>query len=178
METTDEQMALAHRPERASMEPPPFGDGNLVTSWVSPPSVSLLQWSHRLSAMETRLRRCRLLSSEDRFNGATAFRRWKPVTGFLGVTSASMLQWSHRLSAMETGPQHGAGVCGYVLQWSHRLSAMETVAVPGKGHEPGLASMEPPPFGDGNTGNVDRDNFTSTAASMEPPPFGDGNTAG
>ena len=87
----------------------------------------------------------------------------------------------------------------FALQWSHRLSAMETRG--SQGLDVGLlrASMEQPPFGDGNrtmpsnmnlmqarlqwshrlsametTGDHPADTHFDTA-SMEPPPFGDGN---
>ena len=84
-----------------SMEPPPFGDGNLIAGTVALGMMICLQWSHRLSAMETshdapqrpggrlpsmgpppfgdgnrppaRKPCCRCLP----FNGATAFRRWE-----------------------------------------------------------------------------------------------------
>ena len=132
------------------MEPPPFGAGNgpscrptgspssafngatafrrwnlwvPVLAWVV---SSVLQWSHRLSALET------------------------PVKMPL-LVMVSGLQWSHRLSALETlsrflNPNHpsppsmepppfGAGNARLTitttfsvpaLQWSHRLSALET----------------------------------------------------
>ena len=134
----------------ASMEPPPFGDGNLnreapPVNWLtwlqwshrlsametrgydSISNMSLmLQWSHRLSAMETIIAAKRNGVATNCFNGATAFRRWKPPEGRASPAPCSWLQWSHRLSAMET--PRGEGKPG-PLQ---------------------LASMEPPPFGDGN----------------------------
>ena len=97
-----------------SMGPPPFGDGNRCNCgatycpsrtfngatafrrWKLPPTSNwrrsglILQWGHRLSAMET---------------DEEVWRRWKPIN----------LQWGHRLSAMETGP--GAG-CHSVLHRS------------------------------------------------------------
>ena len=61
----------------ASMGPPPFGGGNVVDRLLGLPRVS-------------------------GFNGATAFRRWKPAT-FDGIGGTqSLLQWGHRLSAVET----------------------------------------------------------------------------
>ena len=60
----------------ASMEPPPFGDGKLAARHRAVHPISLLQWSHRLSAME----RTRKPDTRGKF-------RW--------------LQWSHRISAME-----------------------------------------------------------------------------
>ena len=88
-----------------SMGPPPFGDGNRVGDAGQLPRVVpsglYLQWGHRLSAMETTagigllaagitLQWGHRLSAMETgppargaahppaFNGATAFRRWKP----------------------------------------------------------------------------------------------------
>ena len=83
-----------------SMGPPPFSDGNSETlEW--PSSVMVLQWGHRLSAMETLrimwdavigarpsmgpppfsdgnfLLRLLVTGARHTFNGATAFQRWK-----------------------------------------------------------------------------------------------------
>ena len=185
---------------QASMEPPPFGDGNVLRAirrsfngaigwtyvsrngiWAHP----LLQWSHRLSAMETSvgdfpsrlLHGLLLLQWSHRLS---AMETWPPV-GYPSGPTPWMLQWSHRLSAMETMVFEGEVACLpglLLLQWSHRLSAMETArhgfngatAFPHiniqpwrfngatafrrwKGRSRGLpagASMEPPPFGDGN----------------------------
>ena len=182
----------------ASMEPPPFGDGN--------PGLRLHQQHEPDASMEPPPfgdgnHHCRQAqrSSPNCFNGATAFRRWKPPEGRASPAPCSWLQWSHRLSAMETprgegkpgplqlasmepppfgdgNPQRGgqarppaAGFNGATafrrwkppegraspapcswLQWSHRLSAMETPRGEGKPGPLQLASMEPPPFGDGN----------------------------
>ena len=64
------------------------------------------------------------------FNGATAFRRWR----FDAVAA-------HRISTAK-------------LQWGHRLSAMEIwVAFTAPGDQ-AVASMGPPPFGDGDTVRV------------------------
>ena len=60
------------------------------------------------------------------FNGATAFRRWRSVRF------------------------HRAAVVDRQLQWGHRLSAMEIQRVGIARHVVGLASMGPPPFGDGD----------------------------
>ena len=94
--------SLAKRAGGASMGPPPFGDGNLKVvrvgiymrrcfngatafrRWKRPERRDkhmggyVLQWGHRLSAMETSLPR--------------------PMK----TCASSMLQWGHRLSAMET----------------------------------------------------------------------------
>ena len=115
----------------------------------------MLQWGHRLSAMEGG-------ESSDfcpqwcvGFNGAIAFQRWKGcisppsapsisasmgpspfsdgrVVGHLNdVVESGELQWGHRLSAME-GRLNDGVVSGlfWVLQWGHRLSAMEGAAAP------------------------------------------------
>ena len=58
---------------RASMGPPPFGDGNCYTTDRAAPAY-VLQWGHRLSAMETVIRRIGL-HPPTCFNGATDFRR-------------------------------------------------------------------------------------------------------
>ena len=60
----------------ASMGPPPFGDGKWDRSWGAIADVGTLQWGHRLSAMESP--GCTTPAMpRTRFNGATAFRRWK-----------------------------------------------------------------------------------------------------
>ena len=82
------------------MGPPPFGDGNvlIVMAFIFLP---MLQWGHRLSAMET------------------------SVSSSM-PNPTSPLQWGHRLSAMET-MYKDVQWCGWAeLQWGHRLSAMET----------------------------------------------------
>ena len=136
-------------PVRASMGPPPFGDGkgrgtarprprsrcfNGATAFrrwkvleraLQTATTLVLQWGHRLSAMESRRHRpagpaCReasmgpppfgdgkAQSSRGRsyspacFNGATAFRRWKDAYGWSWELVRDALQWGHRLSAME-----------------------------------------------------------------------------
>ena len=88
-------------PGDPSMGPPPFSDGNALTNtrayttwsilqwghrlsametlWVAPTRVteSTLQWGHRLSAMETPQSPAARWLSRCSFNGATAFQRWK-----------------------------------------------------------------------------------------------------
>ncbi len=145
-------------PDLASMGPPPFGDGNLATTLARlamSASVPKLQWGHRLSAMETAaskmrraqmavtasmgpppfgdgnlINRCALRSPSGCFNGATAFRRWKPTSFWTGEVTkgpdSDMLQWGHRLSAMETSFNPTTRNDAVWLQWGHRLSAMET----------------------------------------------------
>ena len=157
---------------RASMGPPPFGDGyspkparsargwcrfNGATAfrrWIQDliigrwAQATVLQWGHRLSAMDTAPASSAPQSSAS-FNGATAFRRWiRPPTHtrwcsccrFNGATA--FRRW------IRTAPRCGIRL-GQRLQWGHRLSAMDT-QVGGIGVMPfGKASMGPPPFGDG-----------------------------
>ena len=148
---------------RASMEPPPFGSGNWrCRDLLGEASRKGLQWSHRLSAVETGL------------DGTAP-----------PCATRSPLQWSHRLSAVETLHAKVEGVlvsrCAIdILQWSHRLSAVENW---GPQTSPStdpirLASMEPPPFGSGKQREFE--GWCSSPgcklASMEPPPFGSGNS--
>ena len=88
-------------PQVASMEPQPFGHGNGLRGRL-PGAVS------------------------GRFNGATAFRPWKPPPANPPAVGEAWLQWSHSLSAMETRRRCGDGALGFP------------------------ASMEPQPFGHGN----------------------------
>ena len=142
--------ARLQRRGHASMGPPPFGDGkqrgdgktdrgihsfNGATAfrrWKARGQFALfefrshvLQWGHRLSAMERGIRRFRTSSS----------------TG---------LQWGHRLSAMER-PRLMALLGSVIssLQWGHRLSAMESGIQHDRRGVLRDASMGPPPFGDG-----------------------------
>ena len=110
----------------ASMGPPPFGDGNAALAsrtccrdscfngatafrrWKRPErrfkhmGGYVLQWGHRLSAMETRSPRSGPHGDTGSFNGATAFRRWKREGWGIRSYAIRELQWGHRLSAMET----------------------------------------------------------------------------
>ena len=138
-------------PGPASMGPPPFGDGKMCSS------------------------RARLKTSL-RFNGATAFRRWKVLN------------------------QASSAVVSALLQWGHRLSAMESTGVAADCGDAHTASMGPPPFGDGKakpppTRLTSSGGFNGATAfrrwkvrvgvsrrdarpaSMGPPPFGDGKSA-
>ena len=136
------------------MGPPPFGDGNSSSADAASVSLLVLQWGHRLSAMETRLRRTGTCVTASPFNGATAFRRWKLGPGEPPLPFAERrLQWGHRLSAMETDGR----------SWPSQYTL--------------APSMGPPPFGDGNMA-MDEDMESEAIPSMGPPPFGDGNDAG
>ena len=109
-----------------------FNGATAFRRWRSCPPItdsrrnSLLQWGHRLSAMEIANGWSPSVPARPGFNGATAFRRWRfgywrPL--FRGTMG---LQWGHRLSAME-------------------IKMDQVVLVAGVD-----ASMGPPPFGDGD----------------------------
>ena len=120
-------LRLMRQARKASMGPPPFGDGNWQLNPEEHRAWLLLQWGHRLSAMETRGYRRTPVARPGSFNGATAFRRWK---------RARLLGAHQRPHAASMGPPpFGDGnVLGGLgrrasccrLQWGHRLSAMET----------------------------------------------------
>ena len=131
------------------MEPPPFGDGNFFSPISRPHCISRLQWSHRLSVMEI-------------------------TPAYFWLSRSTALQWSHRLSVMEIWISSIRMNRRRGLQWSHRLSVMEIRRLHGLCRRGVLASMEPPPFGDGNWCPPPSDELPRNA-SMEPPPFGDGN---
>ena len=94
---------LLYLHRRPSMEPQPFGWGNSATSWP---------------------RQRRRIT----FNGAPAFRLGKPVDTSMASSHLAALQWSPSLSAGETGQRSD---------------------LPGAS---GIPSMEPQPFGWGNCG--------------------------
>ena len=138
--------------------------------------TTVLQWGHRLSAMETSLPSSSPRRLSPCFNGATAFRRWKRFTPRISVRQhlslqwghrlsaletvrvvgviggSTQLQWGHRLSAMETLFEQDTWLNQWMLQWGHRLSAMETKLAYILGLGRFDASVGPPPFGDGNDG--------------------------
>ena len=86
---------------RASMGPPPFGDGKMHHVGRAALERHRLQWGHRLSAMERRLCGSSSPACLPSFNGATAFRRWKAEYQLRIDSLTAELQWGHRLSAME-----------------------------------------------------------------------------
>ena len=110
---------------RASMGPPPFGGGN--TAGQTSQDVSRASFNGATS-----FRRWKPLSvpttppGGSRFNGATSFRRWKLRLCLKGPSTTRLLQWGHLLSAVETGRRlpDRPGPCR--LQWGHLLSAVET----------------------------------------------------
>ncbi len=159
---------------QASMGPPPFDGGN-----------PLLRVTVHLRM--------------PRFNGATAFRRWKPEYNLPSEAIISGLQWGHRLSTVETIKADSHWLYQGTLQWGHRLSTVETSSSRATRGAGCTASMGPPPFDGGNqqtrTRATPRMNCFNGAtafrrwklqgpiglhgakgdASMGPPPFDGGN---
>ena len=161
------------------MGPPPFGDGKNLVVRITGNTASLLQWGHRLSAMESVRNSTSAVVLARASMGPPPFGDGKS-TRLQERAEVQKLQWGHRLSAMES---HGdLEVAGGSTSW---------------------ASMGPPPFGDGKSQpGADRTQAaTSTSrrfngatafrrwkatlgrraipalavtASMGPPPFGDG----
>ena len=133
----------------ASMGPPPFGSGNQTCFAVSV-TTRTLQWGHRLSAVETGLQQHGYASPEHGFNGATAFRQWKPATTgktrepstscFNGATA--FRQWKHDGSIRGFRiPICFNGATAF-RQWKPHRRDREVGDF--------IASMGPPPFGSGN----------------------------
>ena len=110
-----------------------------------------LQWSHDLSAMDTRTSTPPTKPTSSSFNGAMTSQPWILELCWGGGLGWQRLQWSHDLSAMDTPPFLRAGtvhslsfngamtsqpwiqaaptirpVTAWRLQWSHDLSAMDT----------------------------------------------------
>ncbi len=121
-----------------SMEPQPFGHGNLArypqVYDVHVPSMEPQPFGHG-NAQSNR----RPAGQIPSFNGATAFRPWKPWHPEVAVLMAEILQWSHSLSAMETSIYKAGIYTVDDLQWSHSLSAMETCLSPAPATMPTLS---------------------------------------
>ena len=132
------------------MGPPPFGDGKLYNPVDLSMRMEWLQWGHRLSAMERRHRVPTGARGNRRFNGATAFRRWKVIPMRYRVVPGR--------NASMGPPPFGDGKNYRTAIALHYITA----------------SMGPPPFGDGKSGAAPREPYPGTQASMGPPPFGDG----
>ena len=131
---------LGHRTSdgRASMGPPPFGSGNRL----NPPRGQDLDGRASMGPppfgsgnIVLVSRRQPYLAVPKRFNGATAFRQWKHMLTSSLAFQMNELQWGHRLSAVET---------------AHSESIVVLIA------SASSASMGPPPFGSGNLGNQRR----------------------
>ena len=108
------------------MEPQPFGHGN-PTAPPAPPAAPAS------------------------FNGATAFRPWKPYRTAGSTCSTCILQWSHSLSAMETvanDVEDDEIIPTFNGATAFRPWKQQTCTAPGHTRKP---SMEPQPFGHGNS---------------------------
>ena len=112
-----------------------------LAEWVQ------LQWSHRLSTMETPRRSKGGRPALSRFNGATAFRRWKPA--------------EPRATKPRTRRFNGATA---FRRWKQPDPRVVPEARP-------PASMGPPPFSDGSL----LASIARVSHAQGPPPFGDGN---
>ena len=183
-----------------SMGPPPFGDGNL-RGQLDKPKERVLQWGHRLSAMETRGSLGPREVAVDPSMGPPPFgdgNVGQPPDHIVAVVpsmgpppfgdgnlialasfgnSFIALQWGHRLSAMETSSRvisWGGGSC---LQWGHRLSAMETSSNLPRIVSALTAFNGATAFRRWKLG-VSACRLLSVGPSMGPPPFGDGNVDG
>ena len=159
-----------------------------------------LQWSHSLSAMETRVTRRLAIEDYASFNGATAFRPWKHGTTAISYhceTCPSMepqpfghgnLQGFHFVPPVlesfngatafrpwKLGNGYDLRVLGSCLQWSHSLSAMETRAWQG-GQSGGLAAFNgATAFRPWKRALFRYWSSLPLDPSMEPQPFGHGN---
>ena len=61
-----------------------------------------------------------------RFNGATAFRRWKPAMQSRFVISGEGFNGATAFRRWKPGISQELAYRAWQLQWGHRLSAMET----------------------------------------------------
>ena len=111
--------------DEASMGPSPFSDGRQHVR-PTPTWLVLLQWGHRLSAMEGDLHLGNRSWGLNRASmGPSPFSDGRAFRGIGAFMRVNTLQWGHRLSAMEGDVQGVHFVASLALQWGHRLSAME-----------------------------------------------------
>ena len=164
------------RAAEASMEPWPFSHGYELGEKELERMNEWLQWSHGLSAMDTRLIRALRLQSQlasmepwpfshgyeevpdpvaPRLSPAS-MEPWPFSHGYVQVGDnwyrSLLLQWSHGLSAMDTGNIKPDKAKSSELQWSHGLSAMDTRFRCASFPFVCRASMEPWPFSHGYSG--------------------------
>ena len=138
------------RVSRASMGPPPFGDGDLFRPAGTSVSRSCFNGATAFRRWRWRSTLLGCPAWISGFNGATAFRRWRYGLPSPVIRFSCRLQWGHRLSAMEMAHIAWSEFSRVeLLQWGHRLSAME-IRHAGVGRWRYDASMRPPPFGDGD----------------------------
>ena len=119
-------ISIAADLNRASMGPPPFGSGNAPCFSSILPRWYMLQWGHRLSAVET---------------SNVAVMRRRP---------SSVLQWGHRLSAVETCRSWDGRGPGPIASMGPPPFGSGNAAHCSVSGLSGGASMGPPPFGSGN----------------------------
>ena len=100
----------------------------METAWAGGEVLTAanLQWSHRLSAMETAPRVDRLGMDSGPSMGPPPFSDGNADADYEAAWVPQYLQWGHRLSAMETKRGAKERAAMFHLQWGHRLSAMET----------------------------------------------------
>ena len=99
-----------------------------ATTATRRPSGLLLQWGHRLSAMETANPRPAWCGPRPPSMGPPPFGDGNLDQLTPKERVGYYLQWGHRLSAMETALWSVRPRTWLALQWGHRLSAMETPA--------------------------------------------------
>ncbi len=132
------------------MGPPTYIGGNGAGIGISPFSLFMLQWGHRLTSVETIITAI-VTTFSCSFNGATDLHRWKPQLWLSQTELSHTLQWGHRLTSVETYKQlqekeeltkASMGPPTYIggnyrlgqraelsypmLQWGHRLTSVET----------------------------------------------------
>src|SRR5579875_2136875 len=158
---------------RASMEPRPYGRGDIASG---------RRWP----------------SKRQRFNGATAIRPWRPPSGHAGRRTSGGFNGATAIRPWRHYTRQGACKGRYLLQWSHGHTAVETLVHCVAHREVLRASMEPRPYGRGDTPAVDDERVAGKAlqwshghtavetaaqsgrstqnmwASMEPRPYGRG----
>ena len=164
-------------------------------------SLRLLQWGHRLSAMETFALCTPTALGSSAFNGATAFRRWKPEWGLIKGLSGIIpsmgpppfgdgnfrghrgrirrlrtFNWATAFRRWKHLKLRVRALTSLSLQWGHRLSAMET---PAPTAIPSIAwsflQWGHRLSAMETVSALCQFQVRCTPPSMGPPPFGDGN---
>ena len=160
---TRAQRGHRHHLHRASMGPPPFGDGKGDGPLRQRP-LHRASMGHRLSAMESSNASATRPppSSASRFNGATpsAMERGDGPLRQRPLHRASMGPPPFGDGKLERERNEATAIICIALQWGHRLSAMERGDGPLRQRPLHRASMGPPPFGDGK---LERERNEATA---------------
>ena len=123
----DFKLACGRLEVPASMGPPPFGSGNWAAGRLARTLWLCFNGATAFRQWKPPFPTSLPTVCLNSFNGATAFRQWKQVRDVGHSNHAAELQWGHRLSAVETAFSYlsAYGVLEQ-LQWG------------------------PPPFGSGN----------------------------